>query len=159
MRPLKLTLTLILGGLALWLTLPARSSATFAPDTDLSPDLLTKLHPALAKQLLSEPAAQVRVQIVMREQVAPSALTALNHAALIADLQTRAARSQMGVRTLLATLGAQDVRPLWINNSIAARLDRATVLAVAERDDVALIKLDQFRQWIDPIDFHAERPT
>ncbi len=157
MRFLRITLTLIVTGLALWLMLPVRSSATPARDIGLSPELLIKLHPALTKQLLSEPAAPVRVQIVMRDQVAPSALTALNHAALIADLQTRAARSQTGVRTLLATLGAQDVRPLWINNSIAAQLDRATVLAVAERDDVALIKLDQFRQWVSPDEFSNQQ--
>ena len=161
MRPLKITLTLILAGLALWLIAPLRSSAT--PDQSLSPDQLIKLHPALAKQLLSAPNAEVRVQIILRDQ---AALTAPNRAALIANLQARAARSQSGVRALLTTLSARDVRPLWINNSIAARLDRAAVLAVAERDDVALIKLDQFRQWVDPINIqsltsnlHAERPT
>ncbi len=42
------------------------------------------------------------------------------------------------------------MRPLWINNSIAAQTDRATVLAVAARADVALIKLDEFRQWLSP---------
>ncbi|MBI5565223.1 MAG: S8 family serine peptidase, partial [Chloroflexi bacterium] len=156
MRLLKLTLTLICAVAALWLTLPARSSATPARDLSLSPEQLIKLHPALAKQLLSEPEAEVRVQIVMREQTAP---TALNRAALLADLQARADRSQASVRALLTTLHASDVRPLWINNSIAARTDRATVLAVAEHDDVALIKLDQFRQWVEPINFHAERPT
>lgn len=146
MRPLKISLTLILVGLMLWLTLPARSSAP--SDRSMPPQVLMKLHPALAKQLLSEPNAPVRVQIVMREQVA---LAAADRAGLVAHLQARAERSQAGVRALLTTLHASDVRPLWINNSIAARLDRVGVLAVAERADVALIKLDQLRQWVAPL--------
>ena len=166
MRLLKITLTLIVAGFALWLTLPARSSAMPATGTNLPPELLIKLHPALARQLLSEPDAPVRVQIVMRDQAAPLAVTARNRAAAIADLQAQADRSQAGVRTLLAASRAVDVRPLWINNSIAARIDRATVMAVAERNDVALVKLDEFRQWIEPLKFsdpisnlHAKRPT
>ena len=88
MRSLKITLTLILVGVAVWLIAPLRSSAT--PDRTLSPEVLIKLHPALAKQLLTDPNAEVRVQIVMREQVAPMTLT---RPALIAELQARADRS------------------------------------------------------------------
>ena len=89
MRPLKITLTLLLAGLTLWLIAPLRSSAT--PDQSLSPDQLIRLHPALAKQLLSAPQAEVRVQIILRDQ---SALTAPNRAALIVALQARAEQAQ-----------------------------------------------------------------
>ena len=88
MRPLKITLTLILAGLAVWLILPLRSRAT--PDQTLSPDRLIKLHPALAKQLLTDPGAEVRVQIVQRDQVAPKTLSTLSRAAQIAALQSQA---------------------------------------------------------------------
>ncbi len=88
MRLLKITLILIVTFAAVWLSLPAPSSATPDRDTGLSPDLLVKLHPALAKQLLSEPDAAVRVQIVMRDQALPQTLTKLNRATVIADLQS-----------------------------------------------------------------------
>ena len=39
---------------------------------------------------------------------------------------------------------------LWIDNSIAARIDRATLLDLAARDDVAFIQPDQYRRWIEP---------
>ena len=44
---------------------------------------------------------------------------------------------------------ASEIRSLWINNSIAARIDRATLLDLAARDDVAFIQPDRYRQWID----------
>ena len=151
MRLLKLTLTLILAACAVWFIQPVRSSAAPARDTGLSPAILLKLHPALARQLLSgEGVPAAGVQIVMRDQAAPPAQMAPNRAALIAHLQTRAAQSQANVRAILTANRATDVRSLWINNSIAARLDRATILTVAARDEVALIKPDELRQWIDP---------
>lgn len=153
MRLLKITLTLMIAACTVWLIQPVRSSAAPANDTGLPPAIMLKLHPALARQILSGEGVPVLVQIVMRDQAAPSSLSALNRTALIAELQTRADRSQAGVRALLAANRATEVRSLWINNSIAARIDRATILAVAGSDEVALIKPDEFRQWIEPIKF------
>jgi len=43
---------------------------------------------------------------------------------------------------------ASEIRPLWINNSIAAHIDRDVLQQVALRDDVAFVQPDRYRQWI-----------
>jgi uncharacterized repeat protein (TIGR01451 family) len=123
--------------------------------------LRTKLHPTLAKQLLAASNDLLPVLIKLRAQpnlsqfAITSAATAVDRrAALVSELQTTAFRSQADVLAILA--GAQqadrasEIRSLWINNSIAARIDRATLLDLAARDDVAFIQPDQYRRWIEP---------
>ena len=133
-----------------------------APVT-LTPELLRKLHPQLAKQLLATTDGislpMLPIVVVMRAQPdlnsrSINAATAPleRRAALASELQGTATRSQSGVRAQLAEAQqagrARQVRPLWINNSIAAQVDRATLVALAARDDVALIKPDRYLQWI-----------
>ena len=168
MRIYRIGLVLVIALVAIGWVLPATSARSEvgtenATTLPLPPELLRKLHPSLTKQLLSSPgdnAADLRVQIVMRDQVDVRSLAALSRVALVANLQARADRSQAGVLSVLAQAQlanrAGNVRPLWINNSIAARLDRATVLTIAARDDVALIKLDEYRQWVNPTEFAGQ---
>ena len=72
---------------------------------------------------------------------------------MVSELQTTASRSQAEVLAVLAEAQqinrASEIRSLWINNSIAARIDRATLLDLAARDDVAFIQPDRYQQWID----------
>lgn len=159
MRSLRVVITIVLSLAALWLLRPsveARQTATPTPaaqPADWPPELRRKLHPDLIRALRSgEATDQLRVQIVMRDQLDLGVKR--SRAGLIVDLQTLADRSQAGVRAVLDRAvqahRAADVRPLWINNSIAAQVDRAVLIELAARDDVALIKPDAYRQWIDP---------
>lgn len=141
----------------LWLLRPVAQAqdvpAPSAASVDLPPAIRRKLHPDLIRLLRSASTTdRLRVQIVMREQIDLGVKR--TRAALVADLQAQAARSQAGVlarldRAVRANRAA-DVRPLWINNSIAAQIDRDLLGEIAARDDVALIKPDAYRQWIDP---------
>lgn len=126
----------------------------------LALSLRTKLHPVLAKQVLTDFDGQIPVLIKMlaqpnlKQPAIASASTALDRrAAMVDELQTTATRSQADVLTLLKeaqrTNRASDIRSLWIDNSIAARIERATLLAIAARDDVAFIQPDRYRRWID----------
>ncbi len=140
-------------------------SMQFSSKSQRSPLTLTlalraKLHPLLVKQLLTASDGQLPVLIKMRAQpnlnqpAIASAATAIDRrAAMVSELHTTASRSQAAVLTMLEeaqrTNRAREIRSLWINNSIAARIDRATLLNLAARDDVAFIQPDRYRQWIE----------
>jgi hypothetical protein len=176
---LRLLLTLSLAGLLLAL-LPSLLTARAQPETHHAPpelaagesvtstlELADKIHPVLLKQWLTGSPDQLPVLIEMRAQAnlnqaeivsAPS--TVERRAALVRELQTTAARSQADVMALLAraqlTDRASEIQSLWINNSIAAHIDRSLLPQIAARDDVAFIAPDEYRKWIDtPIDLSA----
>ena len=139
------------------------------PALTLTPELSVKLHPTLLKQWLNGSSEQLPVLIQLRAQAdlnrsaiaaAPSA--AERRAALVNELQTTADRSQAGVLALLDEAQqadrASEIRSLWINNSIAAHIDRDVLPQIAARDDVAFIQPDRYRQWIDT-SISIEPPT
>jgi hypothetical protein len=132
--------------------------------------LRAKLHPALLKQLLTPSADLLPVIVVMRAQpdlaqpaIASAPTAADRRAVLVAELHATAARSQAGVLALLEqaeqTDRAAEIRSLWINNSIAARVERALIELLAARDDVALIQPDHYRQWVDPGGLADQHPV
>ena len=144
---------------------PASAAAHFAgsiaaqPPLTLTPELSLKLHPTLLKQWLNGTSEQIPVLIQLRAQAdlnrstiahAPSVVE--RRMALVNELQATADRSQAGVLALLAEARqadqASEIRSLWINNSIAAHVDRDVLQQVALRDDVAFIQPDRYRQWI-----------
>jgi hypothetical protein len=85
---------------------------------------------------------------------------------MVTELQSTAEQSQAGVLALLnraqLTDRASEIRSLWINNAIAAHIDRSLLPQLAARDEVAFIAPDEYRQWIDtPIDLtsNLQPPT
>jgi hypothetical protein len=140
-----------------------------AAQTDVTTTLMLsgKVHPTLLKHWLSRSADQLPVMIEMRAQadlkqaeIAAASTTAARRAAIVQEWQATAQRSQAGVLALLDRAQqadrASETRSLWINNSIAARVDRATLAHIVARDDVAFIAPDAYRRWIDtPIDLSA----
>ncbi len=97
---------------------------------------------------------QLRAQADLNQSTIADAPSAVERrAALVSELQTTAERSQAGVLALLDEAQqadrASEIRSLWINNSIAAHIDRDVLLQIAARDDVAFIQPDRYRQWID----------
>ncbi len=144
---------------------PSPTGLSASTSISITPAIAIKFHPALLKQLLNAesqpPDTQFRIIIKVQPVVSVNAAASLPASASIVDrrramvnnLLSIADRSQAGVRALLAqaqlTDRAHAVRSLWINNSVAARVDRSTLLALAARDDVTRIDLDQYRKWID----------
>ncbi len=142
---------------------PAGLSAS--PSITITPAIAIKFHPALLKQLLTAgsqpPDTQFRIIIHVQPVVGVNAAASLPAGAspvdqrrtMVNNFQSIADRSQAGVRALLdqaqLTDRAHDVRSLWINNSVAARVDRSTLLTLAARYDVTRIDLDEYRKWID----------
>jgi hypothetical protein len=138
------------------LTTPATITSTLM--------LSGKVHPLLVKHWLNGSSERLPVIIQLRAQadlnpaaIGSAATTADHRAAMVDALQTTAQRSQAGVLMLLAGARladrASEIRSLWINNSIAAHIDRDLLPQIAARDDVAFIQPDEYRKWIDtPID-------
>ena len=137
------------------ITMPAAFTSTA--------ELSGKLHPTLLKQWLTGSNERLPVIIQLRAQadlnraaIAAAPSIADRRVAIVNELQATALRSQAGVLALLAEAQqadrATEIRSLWINNSIAAHVDRDMLLQIAARDDVAFIQPDRYRQWID-VDF------
>jgi subtilisin family serine protease len=175
-----LLLTLALAGLALAL-LPALlitraaapAAAARAPlptaPADVTATLMLsgKVHPTVLKHWLTGASDLRPVLIELRAQPdldqpdsAAASAPAERRAALVAELQATAQRSQAGVLALLERAQqadrAAEIRSLWINNTIAAHVDRITLQQIAARADVAFIAPDDYRRWVDtPIDLAA----
>lgn len=135
-------------------------TSTLSSPNVVTPELSSKLHPAVLKQWLTGSSEQIPVLIQMRAQAnldqaaMMSAASAADRRVMMVDeLQATAEQSQAGVLALLdeaqQTDRASEVRSLWIDNSIAVHVDRAVLPQIAARDDVAFIQPDRYRQWID----------
>jgi hypothetical protein len=137
----------------------AHLAGSIAAQPALTPELSFKLHPTLLKQWLNGTSEQIPVLIQLRAQadlnssmIAGTSSVVERRLALVNELQATADRSQAGVLALLAEARQADeasgIRSLWINNSIAAHIDRDVLQQIALRDDVAFIQPDRYRQWI-----------
>ncbi|MFQ5613576.1 MAG: S8 family serine peptidase [Anaerolineae bacterium] len=147
---LKLAAALAIGLALLLLAGPAAAGPT-APPPPTDPALLTKIDPRLLKQLTTGGADRANIIVEMKAQadLRPALALAderLRRRAIVASLQSLAEESQAGVRLELdkaAQAGhVSDIRPLWITNAVAAQTGLETVLALAARDDVRLVRLD-----------------
>lgn len=73
---------------------------------------------------------------------------------LVESLRANAARTQRNVLAFLsdeqAAGRAGTIRPFWIFNGIALSAAPQTISALALRDDVELIQVDEFKQWVPP---------
>lgn len=141
------------------------SNEPTSPQLAIDRTLLTKIEPQLLKKLLqpgSEPASFiVYLKATTNLSVATSGLSSqqaatplVRRAAIINALQQTARNSQAGVlQTLSSPLAASglsgqatpaaDIRPLWIINAVAAKGSLSTILALAARPDVEIVRLDK----------------
>ena len=51
----------------------------------------------------------------------------------------------------------QQVRPFWIFNGLAVAADANTVLAVASRPEVRIVREDRWRRWVEPSDMEVSQ--
>lgn len=141
---------------------PPANEPTPAPLT-IEPTLLPKIEPELLKKFRQSPTEPQAVIIYLtakadtRAAMSRAKATRLaQRTALVRSLQQTAQASQAGVLAALSQRSrsqtATDIRPLWIINAIAARATLTTVLEIAARSEVAIIRLD------DPIQLKLPPP-
>ena len=106
----------------------------------------------------AEPGEQIRIVIVMQDQVAPNDLAQastinnkqMRRASVTALLKHQARFSQQALLDQLAAeqkageVGAR-VRPLWIHSAVATQATAGAIGRIAQRADVAWISSDQLR--------------
>lgn len=111
--------------------------------------LAQKIDPHLLKTLLTAEAGEPISIIVEMKTVTDltsvyrqNATPSVRRQAMVSALQATAQTTQAGVTGLLAQNQAEETRSLWIINAVATRVGPDTVLALAARDDVALVRQD-----------------
>jgi uncharacterized repeat protein (TIGR01451 family) len=147
------------------------------PPISIDRALLPKIEPQLLKKLLTEDDPtpfivylKATTDLSAAVTSAPPAIGALGEpdrlarrTAIVNALQQTARDSQAGVLQQLhnpppagdlsgqsQSVAATDIRSLWIVNAVAAKGDLETVLALAARSDVAVIRLDKEIQLSHP---------
>lgn len=109
---------------------------------------------------IARPGERIPIIIVMQEQ--PD-LDAAGRQVMVETMQVVADRSQAGVRAFLASAvaagRADTVRSFWIFNGLSAHVAAEDIPTLAARADVALIREDRYRQWLDPTDYPTLQPS
>ncbi|MCB0167835.1 MAG: S8 family serine peptidase [Anaerolineae bacterium] len=142
---------------------PATAPTAVAAPIAIDPALLPKIEPQLLKRLLTstEQSAPFIVYMAVQADVEAAAASVQSGAApqkkptpldkrqaVITALQQTARNTQAGVLQVLndssgPTIAATTVKPLWIVNAVAARGSLETILKLAARPDVEIVRLDK----------------
>ncbi len=145
---------------------PAAPTAapTISPTLAINRNLLPKIEPQLLKKLLQGETAPfiayLKTQANVNAAIAAAGLSAqaqpdplARRQIMVNALRQTANQSQAGVLQFLNTpaagvsaqsaLPAGNINPLWIVNAVAATGPLETVLALAARSDVAIVRLDK----------------
>ena len=142
----------------------ALASGPPVPPVRIDRALLPKIEPQLLKKLLVSGGQPVSFITYLNVQANPETIVSaasnlnpqaasdplLRREAIVTALQEPARNTQAGIlQTLNAPAGlsgqsaASNVNPLWIVNAVAAKGTLDTVLALAARPDVQVIRLDK----------------
>jgi bacillopeptidase F len=123
--------------------------------------LQAMIEPALLKQVLaSNPGDQFRFVVELEQQISssysPDSLSRLaRQQQVVAQLKTTASHSQADLLSFLQSERAkgkvQQIHPFWIFNGLAVIADADTVLNIATRPDVRIIREDHWRRWVEPV--------
>ncbi|MGQ9709993.1 MAG: S8 family serine peptidase [Anaerolineae bacterium] len=176
MTTLHLALRLALCGLltagALFFPAPNGSARQAGAGLPTTPELLpawfppvppSPLEPALARALAQAgPDDVIPAIVVLREQAEPEAVVraaaapvpspAAVRAHLVAALRALADRTQAPIRAYLESARAagqvEAYTPFWIFNGLAVRAHPDVIRALANRPEVARIRLDHYRRWL-----------
>ena len=142
---------------------PAADPTTRTAPVAIDPALLPKIEPQLLKQMLTSPDQSAPFIVYLVVQADPEAAaasvqsgegtkkkpTALEkRQAVVTALQQTARNTQAGVLQVLnnatgPSIAATAVKPLWIVNAVAARGSLETILELAARPDVKIVRLDK----------------
>lgn len=141
---------------------PATTLAS-AGVAQIDPALLTKIEPQLLKQILTSNDKTAPFIVYMQAQADPATAVAVaksrsslpqqlttldKRRVVIETLQQTARNTQGGVLQALNNSRARaapttNVKPLWIVNAVAARGSLATIIELAARPDVKIVRLDK----------------
>lgn len=115
--------------------------------TSLPPELAAKIDPRLLRQALAAPDEPLAVIVALKSRADLSVATQTTDPLarrrnVISALQSTAQTTQAGVKNVLAQNQARDVQSLWIVNSVAAKTTLSTILTLAAREDVAMVRQD-----------------
>ncbi|MFN2226584.1 MAG: S8 family serine peptidase, partial [Anaerolineae bacterium] len=119
-----------------------------------------KVEPALLKRLLGgKPGAQYRVVVELAAQaqiegLGPAESRTERRNRVVGELQSTAAEAQRGLLTYLESQQEGDqverIQPFWVLNGVGLTADGDTLLAVARRPEVRLIREDRWQRWVEP---------
>ncbi len=118
----------------------------------VDPALRLKIEPALLKQLIESDGGQVPIIVEVKavadlETALAESDPARRRQAVVAALRATAQSSQAGALAALAEWeaagGAANVRSFWIFNGLAADANLDTVLALAARPEVRIVRRDR----------------
>ena len=125
-----------------------------------SADLQAKIEPTLLKQLLDgEPGRHYRFLVELTRQTdlrdIPDNLPRSDEQLQVIDrLRTMARETQSELLSFLqaqrSTGRLQEVHSFWIFNGLAVTADADTVLSLAARPEVRIIREDGWRRWLEP---------
>jgi uncharacterized repeat protein (TIGR01451 family) len=115
--------------------------------------------PLLRRALEGEPVDQLRFIVELSQQAdltsRPTGLSPAERQNLVVAQLQATAKSQAGLLTFLyarqATGHVQQVRSFWILNALAVTADADTLLALAARSEVRIIREDRWRRWVEPL--------
>ncbi|MCB0193302.1 MAG: S8 family serine peptidase [Anaerolineae bacterium] len=147
------------------------SALTSSATASIDPGLLLKIDPQLLKQILTSPDRTAPFIVHMQVQADPAAavaqaksrsgsqkeLTELEKRKAVVDtLQQTARNTQGGVLQVLnvsktRSLPTTKVKPLWIVNAVAANGSLETILELAARPDVKMVRLDKTTKIDNPV--------
>jgi uncharacterized repeat protein (TIGR01451 family) len=118
-----------------------------------------KVEPSLLKRVMNGSAGDpFRFVVEMEPQTDALSLTsglprAARQQPVVSQLKATAEDAQADVLTFLEAQNSeghvQRVRPFWIFNGLAVTADAETLLALAARSDVRLVREDRWRRWVD----------
>lgn len=156
---------LVIGSLLFLMGLLAGRNVAFLQEPtqgDLLPETILqvahKIEPILLKQALQEKTPSLRFIVFLREEAdlslpCPLCPQGQRLQSVVAQLQKTAQRSQAHLLADLAGYQAtghvRSFSSLWIANAIAVIGDRHALTAAAARPEVAMVRLDRKRRWIE----------
>jgi uncharacterized repeat protein (TIGR01451 family) len=151
-------LALVIGS---WLQIPPtidRSGSETAGSVE--PSVLSKVEPALLKEALEgNKGSQFRFIVELAHQVSlaslPETQTRLDHRhEVVTTLQATAMQTQADLLSFLQARQlagqVQQIHPFWIFNGLGVIADADTLLALASRPEVRMIREDRWRRWVEP---------
>ncbi|MGD2207523.1 MAG: S8 family serine peptidase, partial [Anaerolineae bacterium] len=142
--------------------------ASVAQPADAWPGLPTKIEPALLKQVVEgDPGDSYRFVVELSPQARLRPLSrSLDRSdrrrQVVARLQTTARETQMDLLIFLESQQAKgrvkEFRSFWIFNGLAVTANADTLLALAARPEVRIIRQDRWRRWVDPLPLLKDQP-